>query len=153
MYFSNKLITLNCNQFTGELLIIGGQTIEGYHEGRLILGGFSGVKNLFLTGQAYEEMERIQDELLNEGYGGHNEAAPYCLYGAFILSEQEKYYLLKGDLNLDNNLDLMDVIELKYLIKNNIELENLEKWYADINSDEFVNSFDLFEFIYKVLEN
>ena len=47
----------------------------------------------------------------------------------------------------------MDVIELKYLIKNNIELENLEKWYADINGDELVNSFDLFEFIYKVLEN
>ena len=30
-----KLITLNCNQFTGELQIIGGQTIEGYQEGRL----------------------------------------------------------------------------------------------------------------------
>ena len=97
--------------------------------------------------------ELVSIELLNEGYGGHNEAAPYCLYGAFILSEQEKYYLLKGDLNLDNDLDLMDVMELKYLIKLNIELENLEKWYADINSDEFVNSFDLFEFIYKVLEN
>ena len=97
--------------------------------------------------------ELVSIELLNEGYGGHNEAAPYCLYGAFILSEQEKYYLLKGDLNLDNDLDLIDVMELKYLIKNNIELENLEKWYADINSDEFVNSFDLFEFIYKVLEN
>lgn len=30
-----KLITLNCNQFTGELQIVGGQTIEGYQEGRL----------------------------------------------------------------------------------------------------------------------
>jgi Holliday junction resolvasome RuvABC ATP-dependent DNA helicase subunit len=31
-----KLITLNCNQFTSPLDIVGGQTIEGYQEGRLI---------------------------------------------------------------------------------------------------------------------
>ena len=31
-----KLVTLNCNQFTSPLDIIGGQTIEGYQEGRLI---------------------------------------------------------------------------------------------------------------------
>jgi midasin (ATPase involved in ribosome maturation) len=30
-----KLITLNCNQFTSPLDIIGGQTIEGFKEGRL----------------------------------------------------------------------------------------------------------------------
>ena len=30
-----KLVTLNCNQFTSELNIVGGQTIEGYQEGRL----------------------------------------------------------------------------------------------------------------------
>lgn len=34
-YLNYKLITLNCNQFTGGLDIIGGQTIEGYQEGRL----------------------------------------------------------------------------------------------------------------------
>jgi len=30
-----KLITLNCNQFTSPLDIVGGQTIEGYQEGRV----------------------------------------------------------------------------------------------------------------------
>ncbi len=34
-YLNYKLITLNCNQFTGGLDIVGGQTIEGYQEGRL----------------------------------------------------------------------------------------------------------------------
>jgi len=34
-YLRYRLVTLNCNQFTGELQIIGGQTIEGYQEGRL----------------------------------------------------------------------------------------------------------------------
>ena len=31
-----KLITLNCNQFTSPTDIIGGQTIDGYQEGRLV---------------------------------------------------------------------------------------------------------------------
>ena len=39
-----------------------------YHEGRLILAGFSGVKSNFLSGEVYEELERIQDEMLNDGY-------------------------------------------------------------------------------------
>lgn len=30
-----KLVTLNCNQFTSPLDIVGGQTIDGYQEGRL----------------------------------------------------------------------------------------------------------------------
>jgi Mor family transcriptional regulator len=34
-YLNYKLVTLNCNQFTGGLDIIGGQTIEGYQEGRM----------------------------------------------------------------------------------------------------------------------
>lgn len=32
-----ELITLNCNQYTSPLDIIGGQTIEGYQEGKLII--------------------------------------------------------------------------------------------------------------------
>lgn len=34
-FFEYKLITINCNQFTSPLEIIGGQTIEGYQEGKL----------------------------------------------------------------------------------------------------------------------
>jgi len=34
-HFQYKLITINCNQFTSPLEIIGGQTIEGYQEGKL----------------------------------------------------------------------------------------------------------------------
>jgi cobaltochelatase CobS len=32
-----ELITLNCNQYTSPLDIIGGQTIEGYQEGKLVI--------------------------------------------------------------------------------------------------------------------
>ena len=92
-------------------------------------------------------------ELLNEFYGGHNGAAPYCLYGAFILSEQEKQYYIKGDMNLDNELDMLDLMELKYFIRNNTSINNLELWLSDFNNDGSVNIFDLYEFVDKILQN
>jgi len=60
-----KLITLNCNQFTSPLDVIGGQTIEGYQEGRLT----DAFGNLFMpeinpkTGKAYSGAVLLLDEL------------------------------------------------------------------------------------------
>ena len=60
-----KLITLNCNQFTSPLDIVGGQTIEGYQEGRLT----DAFGNLFLpeinprTGKEYSGAVLLLDEL------------------------------------------------------------------------------------------
>lgn len=65
-----KLITLNCNQFTGELQIVGGQTIEGYQEGRLTqaFGNLNeeGEKGLGInpnTGEPYSGALLLLDEL------------------------------------------------------------------------------------------
>lgn len=65
-----KLITLNCNQFTGELQIIGGQTIEGYQEGRLTqaFGNLDDDGNVGLgvnpsTGEEYGGALLLLDEL------------------------------------------------------------------------------------------
>lgn len=64
-----KLITLNCNQFTGELQIVGGQTIEGYQEGRLT--------------QAFGNL----DENGNKGLGVNpNTGKPYS--GALLLLDE-----------------------------------------------------------------
>jgi cobaltochelatase CobS len=60
-----KLITINCNQFTSPLDILGGQTIEGYQEGRLT----EAWGNLFMpeinpkTGQPYSGALLLLDEL------------------------------------------------------------------------------------------
>lgn len=60
-----KLITINCNQFTSPLDILGGQTIEGYQEGRLS----EAWGNLFMpevnpkTGKPYSGALLLLDEL------------------------------------------------------------------------------------------
>jgi hypothetical protein len=60
-----KLITLNCNQFTSPLDVIGGQTIDGYQEGRLT----NAFGNLFMpeispkTGKPFSGALLLLDEL------------------------------------------------------------------------------------------
>ena len=58
-----KLITLNCNQFTSPLDIIGGQTIDGYKEGRLTQAWGNLDLGLNPLGKPYEGALLLLDEL------------------------------------------------------------------------------------------
>jgi DNA replication protein DnaC len=58
-----KLITLNCNQFTSPLDIVGGQTIEGYKEGRLTQAWGNLDLGLNPVGKPYEGALLLLDEL------------------------------------------------------------------------------------------
>jgi hypothetical protein len=58
-----KLITLNCNQFTSPLDIIGGQTIEGYKEGRLTQAWGNLDLGLNPCGEPYNGALLLLDEL------------------------------------------------------------------------------------------
>lgn len=61
-----KLIVLNCNQFTSPLDIVGGQTIEGYQEGRLTDAfGFTDARGEMnpRTGKFYSGALLLLDEL------------------------------------------------------------------------------------------
>jgi hypothetical protein len=58
-----KLITLNCNQFTSPLDIVGGQTIEGYKEGRLTQAWGNLDLGSNALGNPYEGALLLLDEL------------------------------------------------------------------------------------------
>lgn len=58
-----KLITLNCNQFTSPLDIVGGQTIEGYKEGRLTQAWGNLDLGTNPLGQPYDGALLLLDEL------------------------------------------------------------------------------------------
>jgi MoxR-like ATPase len=58
-----KLITLNCNQFTSPLDIIGGQTIEGYKEGRLTQAWGNLDLGMNPCGKPYDGALLLLDEL------------------------------------------------------------------------------------------
>jgi hypothetical protein len=61
-----KVITINCNQYTSPIEIIGGQTIEGYQEGKLAIAWGADPKKLGInpiTNTPYEGALLLIDEL------------------------------------------------------------------------------------------
>lgn len=61
-----KVITINCNQYTSPIEIIGGQTIDGYQEGKLITAWKADPKELGInprTGQPFVGALLLIDEL------------------------------------------------------------------------------------------
>ncbi len=97
------------------------------------------------------ENENIYVEILDESYGGHQDAAPYCLIAAFNISEGVKIIYNKGDLNNDEEYNISDIILLlNKILLNNFE-GDLDNWISDLNSDNFNNIFDIILLVEKIL--
>ena len=105
---------------------------------------------------AYEKFiengsESVYFESLPESFGGHQEAAIWCLLIAFNISEDLKIINLKGDLNYDSIFNILDVVTLVNVIFETIDLTSYLLWSSDINNDEIVNVLDVVDLLNMVL--
>ena len=105
---------------------------------------------------AYEKFiengsESVYFESLPESYGGHQEAAVWCLMIAFNISEDLKIINLKGDLNYDSIYNVLDVVTLVNVIFDTIDLTSYLTWSSDINNDEIINVLDVVDLLNMVL--
>ena len=48
---------------------------------------------------------------------------------------------------------MLDLIDIKFNVKNSSSISTLEFWFSDFNNDGLLNMFDIYTFINKVLEN
>ena len=84
--------------------------------------------------------------------GGHQDAAPFALLGAFDLAEEMKIINELGDFNQDTFIDILDVIGVvNYIIDNNESIYN--QWASDINEDSNVDILDIIHIINIILNN
>ena len=87
-----------------------------------------------------------------ESFGGHQDAAPFALLGAFEMSESMKIINELGDSNQDGMIDVLDILSIV-----NITLENnygnYQSWAADINNDSNVDILDVIFLINTILNN
>jgi hypothetical protein len=97
------------------------------------------------------ENENIYVEILPENYGGHQEAAPYCLIQAFNISEGVKIIHNKGDLNNDQICNISDIVLLLNKILGANFDGDLDVWISDINNDNLNNIFDIILLVEKIL--
>ena len=98
-----------------------------------------------------DDNPNVYFETLNETYGGHQDAAPYCLITAFDISEGVKIINEKGDLNFDTFFDILDIVSIVNNVLTSDNLENAELWVSDLNYDNTINIFDIVLLIEKVL--
>ena len=94
-------------------------------------------------------------ELLLVEFGGHQEAAPIILMGAFYWFEtlKETDSFIKGDVNIDFSVDISDIVMLiEFIILENVP--NLSQLFtSDYNSDEVIDILDLILIINDILDN
>ena len=98
--------------------------------------------------------QNVSFELLPETFGGHQEAAVYCLLFAFALSEELKQIHSSGDINMDSILDVLDIVALVSIIMGNTQTDtSYEIWASDLNIDATVNVLDVIVLLNTVLNN
>jgi len=96
--------------------------------------------------------EDVYFESLPESFGGHQEAAVYCLIVAFNLSEELKIINSQGDVNQDTIIDILDLVLMVSFIMENPALTSFEFWASDINDDQINNVLDIISTINLILE-
>ena len=95
--------------------------------------------------------EDVHFELLPESFGGHQEAAVWCLMVAFNISEELKIINSKGDLNKDGIIDVLDLVQIVSIIMDNQDISSYLFWSSDLNSDLIINVLDVVETVNIIL--
>ena len=91
-------------------------------------------------------------ESLPASYGGHQEAAPFCLLGAYNIMATIHIINNIGDINQDMVIDILDIVQLSSNIINANIISSYENWASDINIDSLINILDIIEIMNIILE-
>ena len=91
-------------------------------------------------------------ESLPESYGGHQEAAPFCLLGAYNIMSTVHMINNIGDINQDMVIDIIDIVQLSSSIINDSTINSYENWASDVNIDSAINILDIIEIMNIILE-
>ena len=86
-----------------------------------------------------------------ESLGGHQDAAPFALLGAFQVAEDMKIINELGDINQDSGIDVLDVILIVEVILNGTD-SSYNIWASDINQDTNIDIFDIVMLINIILD-
>ena len=109
---------------------------------------------------AYEQFinngsQNIQLELIPESFGGHQDVAPWALFGAYQIAKDYQMINELGDMNQDGGYDILDIVKIANLILlgPNSEYASYSFWAADLNMDESINIQDIVILIDMILYN
>ena len=87
-----------------------------------------------------------------ETFGGHQDAAPICLLGAFDLAENMKIINSAGDFNEDSLVDILDILGIVNAMFSN-QYSNYQIWAANFNQDSNIDVLDIISLVNNILDN
>ena len=98
--------------------------------------------------------ENVNLYLLPEEYGGHGEAAVYCLLAAYQTCE-DNYKNIRnlGDLNNDSIINIQDLLIIIGFILDTNELNHLDIWLSDFDQNQNINVQDIILIVDRILRN
>jgi len=98
--------------------------------------------------------ENVNLYLLPEEYGGHGEAAVYCLLAAYQICE-DNYKNIRnlGDLNNDSIVNIQDLLIIIGFILDVNELNHLDIWLSDFDQNQNINVQDIILIVDRILRN
>ena len=88
-------------------------------------------------------------------YGAHQEAAPNMLVGVFYWFAQlrESSFFSIGDLNIDSEVNVIDVVILANIIIEDIIPNNTQIALSDLNTDDTNDILDIILLVNFILSN
>ena len=97
--------------------------------------------------------EEVYLELIPESFGGHQDIAPWALFGAYQFSQEIKMINEIGDFNQDSHLNILDLVNIANIILSDIATETYDYsiWASDLNFDDLVNIQDIINLINIIL--
>lgn len=110
-------------------------------------------QNSEIAYQKFIENGATDVDLTLVNYGYHQEAAPNILIGSYYWFEQFRQVQLfdLGDINIDLNIDVNDIISLVSIIVNNYDPNGTELILADVNQDSLIDLFDILTIVSLIL--
>ena len=113
----------------------------------------------------YQNAEVAYEYFINNGasdvslslvnFGGHQEAAPNILIGGYYWFEQlrETQYFSLGDLNIDFNVDILDIVILTNIVIEEISANNTQMILSDFNYDSTNDILDIILLVNLILSD
>ena len=113
------------------------------------------VENALLAYDQFLEngAEEVYLDLLPESYGGHQEVAPWTLFGAYQISQELKMINELGDVNQDSSISILDLVTMVNFILSgdSFETQGYLFWAGNVNLDGTVNIQDIIIVINMIL--
>ena len=97
----------------------------------------------------------IHLEPIPASFGGHQDVAPWALFGAYQIAQDIMMINELGDINQDGSLNILDLVELTNIILGGGALGgfNYIMWASDVNMDNYINILDIVMLVNLVLAN